>query len=854
MPMNSITSEAAQWHRLKAVVADALERPPHERADFLRQASGGDPAVHLELEELMQAASIEDSPLDAPPAREMLEALDQRAANEQASDKTSERAEEWTGRRLGAYKVRQLIARGGMGEVYLGERADGHYDQRVAIKLMRDPDSSFMQGRFDAERRILASLDHPHLAKLLDAGHTAEGLPYFVMELVDGQPIDAYCEERKLGIDDRLALFRSICEVVQYAHSKGVIHRDLKPANILVTRDGVVKLVDFGIAKQVAANDADNPATATAQRVLTPEYASPEQVRGESASPASDIYALGVVLYRLLTGTSPYGRATGDPYALTRAICDTDPPPPSRAEGDTAALPRRGLRGDLDAVVMMALRKDPAKRYPSAQALADDIFRHLERLPVKARAGALSYRAGRFALRHRGLLAGVVAANIALVAGVAVATYEAWQARQERERAERHFADVRKLANVMMVQVHGAIRDLPGSTPARQLIVQNALGYLEKLSADASGDSALKTELAAGYRNIGDIQGRPGLSNLGDMKGALASYERGIALVTPLAADAAGNQRPAQQELATLSARKGDLQIAMGNPQGAEASLRTGVAVADSLARADGTSMPVMRIRALLYCELAQVEVMLGKQAAFMERSAEATAQLQKIMALAPGDLGVINNLATLRAIRGGLLMGQDLSASSAQLALNEFRQVVALVAPPYEHDRNNVMLAHSLGAARLEVGRALLRLGNKEEALAEEQRGLAIIDALATADSKSVLFRVDRAWAQSQLSDAWLADGDVVASIAAARSAVDAADALPEDAASNMEWRYVQAESHYRLAQALRAQGSADGRRAACEHLAQSLPMLEEVQQKIGLHADQVNPKAVRQTLSSCS
>jgi len=841
--MNSITSEAAQWHRLKGVVADALERAPHERADFLQQASGGDPALHRELQELVHAASIEDSPLDAIPARAMMEALGQRAAGD------------WIGHRLGAYEVRRLIARGGMGEVYLGERADGQYEAQVAIKLLRDPDSAPMHGRFEAERRILASLDHPNLARLLDAGHTAEGLPFFVMELVDGQPIDMYCDSRGLGIDERLALFRTVCQVVQYAHSKGVVHRDLKPANILVTHDGVVKLVDFGIAKQVAAND-DSPATATAQRVLTPEYASPEQVRGENVTPASDIYALGVVLYRLLTGASPYGRATGDPYTLTRAICDTDPPPPSRAEGDTGAGLRRRLRGDLDAVVMMALRKDPTRRYVSAQALADDVFRHLEHLPVKARAGAFSYRAGRFALRHRGLLAGVVAANIALIAGVAVASYEAWQARQERERAERHFADVRKLANVMMVQVHGAIRDLPGSTPARQLIVQNALGYLEKLSAEASGDAALKIELAGGYRSIGDIQGRPGLSNLGDMKGALASYEKGIGLVSPLAAPpnkAAVGSRAAQQEFATLAARKGDLQIAMGQPQGAEASLRAGIAVADGLASADGSSLPVMRIRALLYCELAQVEMMLGKEAAFMERSAEATAQLQKILAQAPGDLGVINNLATLRAIRGGLLMGQDLSASSAQLALNEFRQVVALVTPPYEHDRNNVMLAHSLGAARLEVGRALLRLGDKEQALAEEQRGLAIIDALAAADPKSVLFRVDRAWAQVQLSDAWLANGDVVAGIAAARSAVDVADALPEDAKSNMEWRYVQAESHYRLAEALRAQGSADGRRAACDHYAQSLPMLEEVQKQTGLHADQVNPKALRQVLSSC-
>ena len=267
----------------------------------------------------------------------------------------------WIGRRLGAYRLVTLIGEGGMGNVYLADRVDGHYEQQVAIKLMRDDhDHMSLAARFKVERQILASLNHPDIAKVLDGGLSEEGVPYFVMELVVGEPIDRYCKAHKLAVEHRLQLLRTVCQAVHYAHQRGVVHRDLKPANILVTDRGTIKLVDFGIAKRMDA-DSPSPATATMQRMMTLEYASPEQVRGDPITPASDIFSLGVVLYKLLTDAGPYPASTMvNAYALSKAICDTEPPPPSsRADKPR----RRRLKGDLDAIVLMALRKDPHKRY-----------------------------------------------------------------------------------------------------------------------------------------------------------------------------------------------------------------------------------------------------------------------------------------------------------------------------------------------------------------------------------------------------------------------------------------------------------------------------------------------------------
>jgi hypothetical protein len=546
-------AEVAHWQRVKVLLAQALELDDAGQRAFVDQLAGADAPLRDELASLLAAARNAEAGFETLPPALALEAVQARTGRA------------WIGRRLGPWRILSLIASGGMGEVWRAERVDGAFEQQVAVKAMHEGvNPTGLVARFRAERQILASLDHPNLAKVLDGGITEDGVPYFVMELVDGEPIDAYVERLQLSIDQRVRLFRSVCQVVHYAHQKHVVHRDLKADNILVTREGVVKLVDFGIAKRFDPDAPEPPTqTVTAQRMMTLVYSSPEQVRGGEITPASDIYSLGVVLYKLLTKASPYpaSATSGSPYELTRAICDTEPVPPSMAASTELQAVRR-LRGDLDAVVMMALRKDPARRYASAEAMSEDLFRHLEGLPVQARRGAWSYRAGRFVLRHRAVVVATMLANLALVAGIALASYEAWQANQQRARAERHFAGLHRLAHVFIFDLHDAIQNLPGSTAARKLVVQTALTYLQGLGDEAAGDPALQVEIAAGYRKVGDILGRPYTANLGDPTGAMANYEQARTRLAPLAqATAAGSEagRAARAEYATALQREGAL-------------------------------------------------------------------------------------------------------------------------------------------------------------------------------------------------------------------------------------------------------------------------------------------------------
>jgi TolB-like protein/tRNA A-37 threonylcarbamoyl transferase component Bud32/Tfp pilus assembly protein PilF len=392
-----------RWQRVKSILDAALARPPEERAGLVTEACAGDPELRAEVDSLLEAGDR---------AGDSLEAGD---GLRDSLTKT------WPGLRRGArvgpYRLLQEIGRGGMGAVYLAERDDQEYRRRVAVKVVRpDMDASAVARRFRQERQILADLDHPHIARLLDGGTTEEGLPYFVMEHVDGSPIDEYCEARHLSIGKRLEVFRTVCSAVAHAHQKGVIHRDLKPDNILVTAEGTPKLLDFGIAK-VLDSEAPVDRTATGARLMTPEYASPEQVRGVVVTTATDVYSLGVLLYRLLTGRGPYRAEAVRMLELARAICDQEPAPPSTVAG---AETRRLLAGDLDAIVLRALRKEPERRYGSVEDFSEDVRRHLEGRPVTTRRDGLGYRAGRFVRRNRAavLAAVAVAAVASLLSGL----------------------------------------------------------------------------------------------------------------------------------------------------------------------------------------------------------------------------------------------------------------------------------------------------------------------------------------------------------------------------------------------------------------------------------------------------
>jgi TolB-like protein len=388
------------------VVLDAARGlPPENRQVRIADLCAADAELRAEVESLLACDGDAADFLETDAQRESLESL------------TEVQPETRPGARIGPYKVLSEIGRGGMGAVYLAERDDREYRKTVAIKLVRgDSDSASVVRRFRQERQILAELDHPNIARLLDGGTTDEGVPYVVMEHVDGKPIDVYCAQGALPIEKRLALFRVVCSAVGDAHRKLVVHRDLKPTNILVTADGTPKLLDFGIAKLLTPQSGSER-TVTGTLLMTPEYASPEQWRGSSVTAASDIYSLGVILYRLLSGRSPYGVGSDLPHELSRAVCEEDPPPPSATgEQDT----RRRLAGDLDAIVLKALRKEPERRYASVKDLSEDIRRHLEGLPVTARKDRLSYRTGRLVRRNKAvaITAVTMAAIAALVSGV----------------------------------------------------------------------------------------------------------------------------------------------------------------------------------------------------------------------------------------------------------------------------------------------------------------------------------------------------------------------------------------------------------------------------------------------------
>lgn len=415
--------------RIEELFLYASDLPEAERTAFLDAECAGDGDLRREIEFLLR----EEDATEAPFATLIMDAAESLADGDR---------EALAGRRVGAYRITKPIGQGGMAEVFLAVRDDDQYQQSVAVKLIRrGMVTSAMLTRFRHERQILASLNHPNIARLLDGGTTGDGLPYFVMEYIDGQPITSYCDERRLSVKQRLRLFRAVCGAVQHAHRNLIVHRDLKPSNILVTEDGAPKLLDFGIAKllspSMSATALTLAQTAPSVRLMTPHYASPEQVRGEPVTTATDVYALGAVLYELLTGATPHRFRDGSFTEIERVICEQEIERPSAAvkQPEAPARLRRELKGDLDNIVLMALRKESERRYQSVEQLSEDIRRYLEGRPVQARTDALGYRAGKFIRRHK---AGVAAAAlfVVLLGGFTVMTsLQAARIARERDRA-----------------------------------------------------------------------------------------------------------------------------------------------------------------------------------------------------------------------------------------------------------------------------------------------------------------------------------------------------------------------------------------------------------------------------------
>jgi serine/threonine protein kinase len=482
-----------RFQEIRDLFEAALERPPAEREQFVISTSGEDLELRAEVLQMLRAEAEPAGPIDDP----ALAAFRPVTSETQPADSLTSQGLE--GRRIGQYLLQRCIGSGGMGTVYLATRDDDAFQKNVAVKVVTPPAGSLdLLRHFQRERQILATLDHPNIARLLDGGTTADGLPYLVMEYIEGQPIDEYCNERRLGIIERLKLFRVVCDAVHYAHQNLVVHRDLKPRNILVSSRGTVKLLDFGIAKLLSP-EQENPTTAltrTAISALTPEYASPEQFKGEAITTAADVYSLGVVLYELLTGQRPYRLKSRVLHEIARVICEEDPTQPSAVVNEGAAPEsmnvladgkperlRRRLRGDLDNILLMALRKEPRRRYASVQQFDEDLKRHLEGIPVTARKSTFIYRAARFVRRHRMGVAASALFLMALAAAMAATSWFAYTAAIERRRAEQRERDTRQLAVDLLKDVDPVLRALPGSGAARGRVLSNATKILDNLNS-----------------------------------------------------------------------------------------------------------------------------------------------------------------------------------------------------------------------------------------------------------------------------------------------------------------------------------------------------------------------------------
>jgi serine/threonine protein kinase len=560
------------WQKVEELLNEALEIEPKNRQKFLAGISAAE--LRREVESLLVGEADAENFLASPVVAFSAEFFDD-----------DEAADALLNQQIGNYKIVGELGRGGMGAVYLGERIDGKFEQKVAVKLLkRELNTSDIRRRFAYERQILAALAHPNIARLLDAGTTGDGLPYLVMEYVEGVPIDEFCDAQNLDLNERLELFRSVCEAVAFAHRNLIVHRDLKPTNILVNKDAIPKLLDFGISKLLTPGfEAESAHTITKLGAMTPEYASPEQLRGESVTTATDVYSLGVILYELLTAHRPFELKKHSAEEIIRAVCETEPPPPSSAlnaerrmrnteskqsekitnQNRQKTVPRSAFRiphsGDLDNIVLKALKKEPGRRYSSVEQFSEDIRRHLSDLPVLARPDTLRYRATKFVNRNRIAVFAALLIFLTLIGGVVATVWQARRAEANQARAEKRFSDVRGLSNALLNDIAPKIERLEGSTEARQALVAQSLKYLDSLAVESADDLALQAELAAAYEKVGVLQGDSRKPSLSDFRGAITSLEKAQAVrrrLLEINPNDAENRRLLADNLRLLSIRR----------------------------------------------------------------------------------------------------------------------------------------------------------------------------------------------------------------------------------------------------------------------------------------------------------
>ena len=854
-----------EWQRIKRIVGEALEQPDTKsRLEFLSAACDGDRALQSEIDALLAHAS------------DRLDVVADKMADVAADDGTVA-----IGERLGDYELVREIGRGGMGTIYLARRADEEFEKEVAIKILkRGTDTEEVLRRFRAERQILAQLEHPNIARLIDAGTSPDGLPYIVMEYVDGVPITDFCDATNLSIRERIELFAKVCAALHFAHQNLVVHRDLKPGNILITANGEPKLLDFGIAKLLSPSGDFLLTTIQNQQRFTPSYASPEQIRGDPVTTASDVYSLGALLYELLVGTPPhrFSSAHPSPTELYSVIVEQEPLRASVAvspDRKSKIENRKFLEGDLDNILAKALQKDPKHRYSSVTAFADDLRRYLDGRPVRARPATLGYRALKFISRNRLGVAAATLLFLSLLGGIVTTT---WQAR----KAKRLFADVRKLARSVVFDYHDLIAGLRGSTPVQERLVKDALEYLDNLTRDAGDDPGLLREMATAYQKIGRVQGNGYFPNLGDTEGALKSYRRSLEIREKLLSRDPKNHE-LLDEVAKSYAGLGDVLYSKDDLYGALANYEKGIEVRQAAVQATPENILNQLELVVLYERIGDVKGMeqyanLGDTAGALASLQKALEILERLYAAHPDNQEVINQFANVLThasmlscsagdVANGLALGQRGVALMEKLvpatlnnqtlessllagkhwlrfaledngqiteAVQQSRDLVRDVQRLLETDPKNNLFRRNLAVSYNMLGKDLLLLGDIASALESHKNALALVEQLA-AESASEERRADVALTLWHLGRAQTAARDFDLALANYRKALDLREPVLASNASNTRARDDVASIYADLGNALAATGDFAG---ATEALRKAVSLAEEVSKQAPTNA----------------
>ena len=765
---------ADRYARAKEIFFAALELEAAEQGAFVRLRCGDDDELQNEVGSLLEAHGHAHSFLELP-------AL-----------KLASRSTVLQNENVGGYRLTRELGRGGMGVVYLAEKHGADFHRRVAVKIAPTSlHSETFSSRLKLERRILAQLEHPNIVRLIDGGTTEDGLPYFVMEYVEGIDLIRYAQMHNSPVTERLGLFRQVCAAVSDAHRHGVIHRDLKPSNILVTNDGIAKLLDFGIAKILSQDSSGGPATAPTLRAMTPEYASPEQIKGETITTLSDVFSLGVILHELLTGARPHEIDSANLIEIGRAICDVELPLPSsvvvyspepartrkNANPQFATPNPNLLKGDLDNILLKALRKEPHRRYRSVDDLSEDLERHLKGLPVSARRDTLAYRTERFVRRNRVTVMFAALGILALLGGIAATLWQARRAEQQRGRAEHRLNEVRALARSFVFELNDEI--LKGQTQGRELVVKRALEYLDRLAGEAKDDVSLQSELAVAYLKVGDIQGKPYSPNLGDTAGAAESYRKGLLILEALNR-AQPDSRDVRRDLAAAYMSIGSLlRLRTPNRDEAVENLRKSLSLNEGLVAVEPDNVQYRRQLADNYKFLGDALRNADERVALHRK---AFAIREQLLADDPADT---EDLAAIGSIyqRIGTVLGDKArsvqSVPGYRETLENFNKALAIYDRLQEMEPH--VSKHRRSAADIQAMRmpVLARLGDKARVMKSHKRAIEILEELSEGDPKNAEARLDIAYTHQFMCQSLFTLNDIGASVKSCREGLRIAESL---------------------------------------------------------------------------